>query len=81
MTIWAPWKSRNKNAKNNQDVAPSETGEILKQLISDLVRKSWNVTRFMEGGRGLDRQRELRTLRTDKRLVELDLETPTVDFS
>jgi hypothetical protein len=27
MTIWAIWKSRNKNSINDQDVAPSETRE------------------------------------------------------
>ena len=51
MTIWAIWKSRNKNSINNQDVAVNETREVLKDLLSDLVRKSWNVTRFIEGSR------------------------------
>jgi|SRR5258706_1057276 len=55
MTIWAIWKSINKKAINNQDVASNETVEVLKDVISDLVRKSWNATRFMEGGRRLDR--------------------------
>ena len=32
VTIWAIWKSRNKSAITNQDVAPSETSEILKGL-------------------------------------------------
>ncbi len=82
MTIWAIWKSRNKNAINNQDVAPNETREVMKELISDLVRKSWNATRFMEGGRRLNRQRELRSLWADKRLVDFDQKSgPTVDFS
>ena len=50
---------KNKNSINNQDVAAIETREVLKDLLSNLVRKSWNVTRFMEGGRRLNRQRKL----------------------
>ena len=53
MTIWAIWKSRNKNSINNQDIATNETREVLKDLLSDLVRRSWNATRFIEGGRRL----------------------------
>ena len=48
MTVWAIWKSRNKDSK---DVATAEAQEVLKVLITDLVRKSWNATCFMEGGR------------------------------
>ena len=82
MTIWAIWKTRNKCAINNQDITPTETGEALKELLSDLVRKSWNATRFMEGGRRLDRQHDLCTLWADKQLVDFDLKTgPTVNFS
>jgi len=62
--MWAVWKSRNKNALHNQDV---ETREVLEDLITDLVRKRWNATRFMEGGRRLIRQRELRALWADNR--------------
>ncbi len=54
----------------------------LKELISDIIRKSWNATRFMEGVRRLDRQCELRTLWADKRLVDFDLKTgPNINFS
>jgi len=48
MITWAIWKSRNKNAINNQDVSPNETKQILKDLISSLIRNSWIETRFME---------------------------------
>jgi len=51
MTISSIWKSRNKNTIPNQDVTPNETRETLKELIQDLIRKSWNATRFMEEGR------------------------------
>ena len=82
MTIWAIWKSRNKNSINNQDVAANETREVLKDLLSDLVRKSWNATRFIEGGRRLNRQRRLRSLWADKQFADFDHNTgPTVDFS
>jgi hypothetical protein len=56
----AVWKSRNKNPINNQDVAASETREVLKELIQNLVRKSWNVARFMEDGKRKTHQRALR---------------------
>jgi len=82
VTIWAIWKSRNKSAITNQDVAPSETSEILKELISDIVRKNWNVMHFMEGIRRSDRQHELCALWANKRLVDFNLKTgPNVDFS
>ena len=42
MTIW---KSRNKNTKNDQDVASCEAKETLKGLIQEMIRKSWNATR------------------------------------
>ena len=51
MTIWAIWKPRNKYSINDQDVASIEIGETLKELIRELVRKSRNATRLMEGGR------------------------------
>ena len=50
ITIWTIWKSRHKSSINSQDVASNETTEV---LLSDRVRKSWNATRFMEGGRWL----------------------------
>jgi len=49
MTIWSIWKSRNENTINNRDVTPGETTGLLEELIRDLIRKSWNSTRFMEG--------------------------------
>jgi len=82
MTIWAIWKSRNKNSILDQDVAPSETREVLKELIRDLIRKSWNATRFMEGGRRLTRQRAFKTLWADGRFADFNPKTgPSVDFT
>ena len=84
MTIWAIRKSRDNNTILNQDVTRSETRETLKELLQDLIRKSWNATRFMEGGRKTTRQRELRTRWADKSCAVFDsgLKTGlTVDFS
>src|SRR5882757_8688665 len=82
LTTWAIWKSRNKSTMNNQEITTIEARETLKNLIADLVRKSWNATKFMEEGRRLERQRELRALWADKRLTDLGLKTgPTVDFT
>jgi len=82
MTIWAIWKSRNKYSILNQDVAPSETRETLKELIWELVRKTWNATRFMEGGGRLARQRAIKTLWADKRFADFNLKTdPSIDFT
>jgi len=69
LTTWAIWKTRNKSTMNNQEVTTIEARETLKNLITDLVRKSWNATRFMEDGRRLDRQCELWTLWADKQLT------------
>ncbi len=41
-------EGKNKNTINNQDVAPQETKALLKELIQDMMRKSWNATCFME---------------------------------
>ena len=54
---------------NNQEVMMIEARETLKNLITDLVRESWNATRFMEDGRRLDRQHVLWTLWADKQLT------------
>ena len=62
MTIWAIWKSKLKSSINNQDVSPNETTQLLKEMISDLVKKSWNATRFMEDGSKATRRRALQTL-------------------
>ena len=37
------------------------------------MRKSWNVTRFLEGSRRTIRQRALRTLWADGHLIDYDL--------
>ena len=66
LTIWAIWKMRNKCTISDQDIAPTEAGETLKELLYDLIRKSWNATRFMEDGRRIDRQHDLRTLWADE---------------
>jgi hypothetical protein len=53
-----------------------------KRLIRDLITKSWNASRFMEGGRRMKRQRALKTFWSEKRFVDSDPKTgPTVDFS
>ena len=76
------WKSRNKNSILDQVVAPSETREVLKELIRDLIRKSWNATRFMEGGRRLTRQRAIKTLWAARRFAVFNPKTgPSVDFT
>jgi hypothetical protein len=81
MTVWAIWKSRNKYSINDQDVAPIETGETLKELIREQVRKSWNATRFMKGDRRKNSQDALRTLWAEGRLAKFDLKTgPIVEF-
>ena len=82
MTIWAIWKSKIKNSINSQDVAPNETSGVLKGLIADLIIKSWNATRFKEGGRRESQRRDIRKLWSDERLTNFDLKTgPTIDFS
>ena len=74
---WGPLQTR-----KDQDVAANGTREVLKDLLSDLVRKSWNATGSIEGGRRLNRQRKLRALWADKRFADFDHNTgPTVDFS
>ena len=75
MTTWAIWKARNKNAMTEQEVTASETNGILKDLISDMVRKDWNVTRFMEDRRKSIRRRELRSLWAGKGFANFDLKT------
>jgi ribonuclease HI len=72
MTLWAIWKSRNKNTITNQDVDARETKELLKTLIEDLIRKSWNATRFMDEDRRMRRQAALRSLWADKQFVYFD---------
>jgi len=82
MTTWAIWKSRNKNAINNQDISPNETKELLKDLISSLIRNSWTETHFMVDKKKLTCQRQLRMLWGDKRFANFDANPyPTVDFS
>jgi len=62
MTIWSIWKSRNENTINNRDVTLGETTGILEELIRDLIRKSWNLTGFMEGREKLKRQCAIKVL-------------------
>ena len=72
MTLWARWKSRNKNTINDQDVAPGEASSTLKEHIRDLMR---NATRFLEGIRRMIRERALRTLWADGYLIDYDPKT------
>jgi hypothetical protein len=51
MTVWAIWKTRNKNSINNQEVSTGEASEELVRLLKDLITKSRNATQFLEGGR------------------------------
>ena len=82
MTIWAIWKSKLKSSIGNQDVTPNETTQLLKELITDLIKKSWNATRFMEAGSKATRQRDLRKLWAVDRLTKFDpKEGPSVDFN
>jgi len=82
MTLWAIWKSRNKNTINSQDVVPNETIEILKDMISSLIRNSWIATKFMEPTRKMKRQRKLRSLWGDGNFVDFDANPyPTINFS
>jgi len=82
MTIWAIWKSTNLQTINDQDVVVNEAKSELERLLKDLITKSWNATRFLEGGRRMDRQRSLRSLWADGRFTDFDPKTgPTFDFS
>ena len=82
MTIWAIWKLNLKSSINNQDVSPNETPQILKELMSDLIKKSWNATRFMEEGSKATGHRALQRLWAEDRLTKFDpIKGPTVDFT
>ena len=72
MTVWAI--CRKKYSINDRNVAPIETGETLKELIWEQVRKSWNTTCFMKGDRRKNGQGALRTLWAEDRLAKFDLE-------
>ena len=71
MTIWAIWKSRNKNTMQDQVVMPNETRETLKELIRDIIRKSWNSTQLMEGRERLTRQCAIKALWAEGRFADL----------
>ena len=81
MTVWAIWKSRNKYSINDQYVAPIETGETLKVLIQEQVRKSWNATHLMKSDRRMNSQGALRTPCAKDRPANSDLKPgPIVEF-
>ena len=66
---------------NDQDVAPNEASMTLRELIRDLMRKGWNVRRFIKDGRRTIRRRALRSLWADGHLAVFDPKTgPTVDL-
>src|SRR5258708_21774786 len=82
MTIWAIWKSRNKNSINDQDVASCEAKETLKGLIQETIRKSWNATRFSEGSKRRITQRALLVLWTQDNFAHFDpKQDPTIHVS
>ena len=56
-------RDERENQRKDQAVAASEAKEVRKGLTKDMVRKSWNATRFMEEGRTrMERQTALRAL-------------------
>ena len=82
MTVWTIWKSRNKNSINDQDVSQAETRETLRELIRDMIRKSWNATRFLVDSKKRTRRRALRVLWAHGHFTKLDPRSnPTFDFS
>ena len=72
LTTWVIWKSRNKSTMNNEEITTIKAEETLKHLVMDLVRRSWNTTKYMEKHRKVIRQKELRSLWADKRLTNFD---------
>ena len=48
LTTWAIWKCRNKSTTNNEEISIIDAKETLKNLVTDLVRRSWNATKHME---------------------------------
>ena len=82
LTVWAIWKSKIKISIQNQDVTPNETTQILKGLLTDLVTKSWNATRFMEEGKRRRKQKKLRKLWAKEKLTKFDpLAGPQINFT
>ncbi len=82
MTTWAIWKSKIKNSINDQDVTTQETTQTLKGQISDLVRKSWNATRFMTEEMKANQQSDLRKLWAEGSLTNFGPRSgPIVDFT
>ena len=53
MMTWTIWKVKIKMSINDQEVHTHETSQILKELITRLIRNSWNATHFMEEKRKL----------------------------
>ena len=82
LTTWAIWKSRNKSTMNNEEISTIEAKETLKNLVTDLVRRSWNATKYMEKRRKVMRQNELRSLWAEDRLTNFaHKQGPIVDFT
>jgi len=73
---------KNKDLYSNQDVTPNETTQILKELLTDLVTKSWNATRFIEEGKRRRKQKKLRKLWAEEKLTKFDpLAGPQTNFT
>ena len=63
-------------------VAANETKQVLKEMISELVRKSWNATRFMTEEMKGSRRSDLRKLWADGSLTDFDHHKgPVIDFT
>jgi len=59
-----------------------ETKEILKEMLSNLIRNSWIATKFMEPTKRMIRQRKLRSLWGDGSFVDFEASPyPTINFS
>jgi len=81
-TVWAIWKSKIKISIQNQNVTPNETTQLLKGLLTELVTKSWNATRFMEEGKRVRKRKKLRKLWAEEKLTKFDpLAGPQINFT
>ena len=66
----------------DQVVTPNETREALKEMIRDIIRKSWNSTLLIKGRERLTRRRAIKALWAEVRFADFDPKTgPTIDLT
>jgi ribonuclease HI len=78
LTIWTIWKTRNTITIRGESIQKQTTQKLLKEIIKDIIIKSWNALKYDSEKRKTAQAKRLRSLWANGKIAKLEMGKPPI---